>query len=62
LPRRHGGRRSHAVFGEVVGVHIDDRVIEDGLVNTLKIAPTARLGAFEYSGIDRIEVIPRPRV
>jgi flavin reductase (DIM6/NTAB) family NADH-FMN oxidoreductase RutF len=62
LPRRHGGRRSHAVFGEVVGVHIDDRVIEDGMVNTLKIAPTARLGAFEYSGIDRIEVIPRPRV
>ena len=62
MPRRPGGRRSHAVFGEVVGIHIDDAVIEDGVVNTLKIAPIARLGAFEYSGIDRIEVIPRPHI
>jgi flavin reductase (DIM6/NTAB) family NADH-FMN oxidoreductase RutF len=61
LPHRAGGRRGHAVFGEVVGVHIEDSVIENGVVSTLKIAPMARLGAFEYSGIDRIEVIPRPR-
>jgi flavin reductase (DIM6/NTAB) family NADH-FMN oxidoreductase RutF len=61
LPQRPGGRGSHAVFGEVVGVHIDDAVIEDGIVSTLKISPMARLGAFEYSGIDRIEIIPRPR-
>lgn len=60
LPHRPGGRRSHAVFGEVVGVHINDAVIDGGIVSTLKIAPMARLGAFEYSGIDRIEVIPRP--
>jgi len=40
---------------------IDDAVIEDGIVSTLKISPMARLGAFEYSGIDRIEIIPRPR-
>lgn len=61
LPKRPGGRRGHAVFGEVIGVHIEDSVIDNGIVSTLKIAPIARLGAFEYSGIDRIEVIHRPR-
>jgi flavin reductase (DIM6/NTAB) family NADH-FMN oxidoreductase RutF len=60
LPHRPSGRRAHAVFGEVLGVHIDDQFIRDGVVDTLKIAPMARLGAFEYTCVDKIEVIPRP--
>jgi flavin reductase (DIM6/NTAB) family NADH-FMN oxidoreductase RutF len=60
LPHRPGKPRSHAVFGEVVGVHIDDAVLQDGKVDTLKIAPMSRLGSFEYAYVDRVEIIPRP--
>jgi flavin reductase (DIM6/NTAB) family NADH-FMN oxidoreductase RutF len=60
LPHRPGGRRSHAVFGEVVAVHIDDNCIRDGIVDTLRLGPMARLGGFEYTVVERIESIPRP--
>lgn len=60
LPHRSGGRRSHAVFGEVVGVHIDDKVIQNGVVDTLKIAPIGRLGGSEYTAVHQIEIIHRP--
>jgi flavin reductase (DIM6/NTAB) family NADH-FMN oxidoreductase RutF len=37
------------VFGQVVGVYIDDAFIEDGIVQSAKMRPLARLGYMDYS-------------
>lgn len=37
------------VFGEVVGVYIDDAFIRDGRVDTAAMRPLARLGYMDYS-------------
>ena len=44
----HGPARYHMVIGEVVGVHIDDRFIIDGIVDTAAMRPIARAGYREY--------------
>ena len=37
------------VVGEVVGVHIDDAFLTDGLFDTVKAGNVARLGYMDYS-------------
>ena len=39
---------AHVAFGQVVGVHIDDRFIRDGLVDTAAMRPIARAGYDDY--------------
>jgi flavin reductase (DIM6/NTAB) family NADH-FMN oxidoreductase RutF len=48
------------VIGRVVGVHIDDRFIEDGRVNTAAMRPIARLGYSEYAVITEVFRMRRP--
>lgn len=45
-----GGRPmdQYLVFGQVVGVHIEDRFIVDGLVDTAAMRPIMRAGYHEY--------------
>ncbi len=38
----------HVVFGQVVGVHIDERFIRDGLLDTAAMRPIARAGYHDY--------------
>jgi flavin reductase (DIM6/NTAB) family NADH-FMN oxidoreductase RutF len=38
----------YVVFGQVVGVYIDERFIKDGLVDTAAMRPIARAGYQEY--------------
>jgi flavin reductase (DIM6/NTAB) family NADH-FMN oxidoreductase RutF len=38
----------YVVFGQVVGVHIDDRFIKDGLLDTAAMMPIARAGYRDY--------------
>ncbi len=52
----------HVVFGHVIGIHIDDSVIVDGLVDVTKIRPLARLGYMDYSVVDNVFSITRPQV
>lgn len=40
------------IFGKVVGVHIDDRVLSDGKIDIKKTNPIARLGYFDYGVIN----------
>ena len=49
------------VIGEVVGVHIDERVLTDGLIDTKKLRPIARLGYMDYAVIDETFEMLRPR-
>jgi hypothetical protein len=39
---------AHVAFGQVVGVHIDDRFIKRGLVDTAAMRPIARAGYQDY--------------
>jgi len=38
----------YVVFGQVVGVHIDERFIKDGLLDTAAMRPIARGGYHDY--------------
>ncbi len=48
------------VFGEVVGVHIADEVIVDGLVDVTRLKPIARLGYREYVHVRECFEMIRP--
>jgi flavin reductase (DIM6/NTAB) family NADH-FMN oxidoreductase RutF len=50
----------HIVIGQVVGVHIDDRFIKDGRLDTSAMRPIARMGYDEYAVVEKPFVITRP--
>ncbi len=50
----------HMVIGQVVGVHIDDRFIRDGRLDTSAMRPIARMGYDEYAVVDKPFTIVRP--
>jgi flavin reductase (DIM6/NTAB) family NADH-FMN oxidoreductase RutF len=50
----------HVVFGQVVGVHIDDRFIVDGLLDTAAMKPIARCGYDQYAVIESLFSMQRP--
>jgi flavin reductase (DIM6/NTAB) family NADH-FMN oxidoreductase RutF len=54
----------HMVIGLVVGIHIDDRFIRDGLVDTAAMRPIARLGYMDYAVVtpETTFTIGRPNV
>lgn len=60
LPTRPGGRSSHLVIGEVVGIHIDDSLIRDGRVDLRLLRPVSRLGYMDYSIVESLFEMPRP--
>ena len=55
------GRQSHLVIGEVVGIHINDDVIKDGVVDQTALQQLARLGYFNYCWVDQVFQMRRPR-
>jgi flavin reductase (DIM6/NTAB) family NADH-FMN oxidoreductase RutF len=50
----------HVVFGQVVGVHIDDRFIVDGLLDTAAMRPIARCGYDQYAVVESVFSMQRP--
>ena len=50
----------HVVFGQVVGVHIDDRFIVDGRLDTAAMQPIARCGYDEYAVVESVFSMTRP--
>ncbi|MCP1337513.1 flavin reductase family protein [Futiania mangrovi] len=61
LPCTSEGHENLMVIGEVIGIHIDDAVIKDGLVDVPSIRPIARLGYMDYAVIDEVFSIQRPK-
>jgi flavin reductase (DIM6/NTAB) family NADH-FMN oxidoreductase RutF len=44
---------AYVVFGQVVGIHIDDAAINElGQIDILKIKPIARMGYYDYTVVD----------
>jgi flavin reductase (DIM6/NTAB) family NADH-FMN oxidoreductase RutF len=63
LPPLEGGKSTYSVvFGQVVGIYIDDRFIKDGRVETGEMRPIARLGYMDYAVVtpETIFSINRP--
>jgi flavin reductase (DIM6/NTAB) family NADH-FMN oxidoreductase RutF len=50
----------HIVIGQVVGVHIDDQYVENGLLNTARMRPLARCGYDDYAVVDKVITLKRP--
>jgi flavin reductase (DIM6/NTAB) family NADH-FMN oxidoreductase RutF len=44
----------HVVFGQVIGVYIDERFIRDGLLDTAALQPIMRAGYHDYFGISPV--------
>jgi flavin reductase (DIM6/NTAB) family NADH-FMN oxidoreductase RutF len=53
--------RSSIVIGLVVGVHIADEFLVDGLVDVARIRPLARLGYMDYAAVESVFAMPRPK-
>ncbi len=49
------------VLGTVIGVHIDDSIITDGMIDMDKFHPVARLGYMDYTVVDNVFTMLRPR-
>jgi flavin reductase (DIM6/NTAB) family NADH-FMN oxidoreductase RutF len=51
---------THVVLGQVVGVHIDDRFIVDGVLDTAAMKPIARCGYHNYAVVESQFSMIRP--
>jgi flavin reductase (DIM6/NTAB) family NADH-FMN oxidoreductase RutF len=60
LPDDAGMVSNYMVIGRVIGVHIDDRFIVDGRVDTAAMQPIARLGYSEYATVTEAWRMRRP--
>ncbi len=57
------GRRldRYLVIGRVIGIHIDDRFIKDGMLDTAAMKPIARCGYNDYAVVESVFSIVRPK-
>lgn len=60
LPDDAGHADDFLVIGRVLGIHIDDRFIQDGRVDTAAMRPVARLGYSEYATVTEAWRMRRP--
>ena len=60
MPGVFGGVPNCMVLGEVLGVHIRDDLLEDGLLKIDRLQPIARLGYQEYAVVRETFTMPRP--
>ena len=51
---------NRTIIGKVIGVHIRDEVLNDGLIDLNRVKPLARLGYQEYAAVERVFKMPRP--
>jgi len=61
LPVDRNGAGNAICVGTVVGVHIKDEVLKDGFVDVEKIRPLARLGYMDYTTVDSVFAMGRPK-
>jgi len=61
LPSTDPKSRNAMVLGQVVGIHIADEALTDGMIDTAKIRPLSRLGYMEYAVINEVFSLNRPK-
>jgi flavin reductase (DIM6/NTAB) family NADH-FMN oxidoreductase RutF len=64
LPGVDGKPGPTVVFGHVVAVFVDERIVKDGLVDTAAMRPLARMGYMDYAVVtpETTFTLNRPRV
>lgn len=60
LPVKPGFGQNAVIFGEVVGIHIADEAIEDGMVDITRLRTIARCGYHDYTVVDSVFSMKRP--
>ena len=60
LPSEDPAQPNQALFGQVVGIHIDESIITDGMIDMTKFKPIARLGYMDYTVVDNVFTMARP--
>ncbi len=60
LPESSNRSPNNIVIGEVVGIHVSDEVIVDGIIDIQKVNPLARLGYLDYATLGDVFPINRP--
>ncbi len=61
LPSNDPAAHNAIVLGKVVGIHIDDSILTDGLIDMSKFRPIARLGYMDYTVVDNVFTMLRPK-
>jgi len=56
-----GAEPNIIILGEVIGIHIDERVLSDGMVDPAKLKAIARLGYWDYTVVEDHFTMQRPR-
>jgi flavin reductase (DIM6/NTAB) family NADH-FMN oxidoreductase RutF len=49
------------VIGQVVGIHIDDRYVTNGMLDTAAMKPIARCGYHDYAVVESVFSLTRPQ-
>ena len=60
LPSTRPDSANQTVFGEVVGIHIQDAILKDGMIDMTVFRPVARLGYMDYTVVDNVFTMGRP--
>ena len=60
LPCTREDSTNRTIIGMVLGVHIHDEVLTDGLIDLTKVYPLARLGYSQYTSVQDIFEMIRP--
>ena len=60
LPTDKPPIQNNLVIGQVVGIHIDEAILTDGMVDIGKYRPLARLGYFDYAITETATSLSRP--
>ena len=60
LPNQKDGSSNNTVFGQIVGVHVSDDVIHDGIIDPRLFKPLARLGYLDYVEFGEVFTMTRP--
>lgn len=59
-PDSKSGDPNTMTIGRVVGIHVDERLLNDGRVDITRARPIARLGYLDYTVVDSVFEIKRP--
>ncbi len=51
----------YVVFGQAIGVHIDDRYLKNGKLDTAAMRPIARCGYDQYAVVQEVFAMQRPK-
>jgi flavin reductase (DIM6/NTAB) family NADH-FMN oxidoreductase RutF len=51
----------HVTIGQVIGIHIDERFIKNGLLDTAAMQPIARCGYHDYAVVESLFEMVRPK-